>query len=91
MEEEQEEIPLMGAQLDLVLTATSEGKIVHWLGARLLGNFADAQAAPGRRRPIAPPRRSPSRHLHLSQRTRGRRTYRTSPLDGHHRTVAFLH
>ena len=48
MEEEQEEIPLMGAQLDLVLTATSEGKIVHWLGARLLGNSADAQAAPGR-------------------------------------------
>jgi hypothetical protein len=45
MEEEQEEIPLMGAQLDLVLTATSQGNIVHWLGTRLLGNSTDAQTS----------------------------------------------
>jgi hypothetical protein len=41
-EEEEEEIQQTSAQLGLVLTATSKGKIAHRLGARLLENFADA-------------------------------------------------
>jgi hypothetical protein len=41
-EEEEEEIPMTGAQRGLVLTATLEGKIIHWLGVRLLGNASDS-------------------------------------------------